>query len=412
MARKNRKKLHHELRLRAETRKQALVLARKTRAAQAQASLRVVAEVFRRPVHVAAATGDAAFELFLSNCNVSAAVRGRARAILEVARRAGVEQLAARYGVITLLAHQPSTGALRVEGGGWAALVQRALGPWPVPAFLIDALRTPQSEVHRVPWELSWLVHLARTVARGGSVGGLVGTRHLPAPLTRRMVSLFLGSDAAPMVALRCAQVEGCSGPAWLGPRLVKTRLGQLQGPDAHAGEPWWAQVITWLSAHPDAAEGDLWGTIEALASLRARSSREAPFSLKGRTPASLFGVVTAELERLGALSGETFPLSGLRPLRGRGWEGWTFRELRSKLDLVEEAGRMRHCAVHYAPMCAQGVTSVWSARASTSQLTIEIVRPAGCVAQVRGFANRLPTADETRVVQAWARQNHLAWSA
>lgn len=412
MARKNRKKLHHELRLRAETRKRALVLARRTRAAQAQASLRVVAEVFRRPIQVAEATGDAAFELFLRNCNVSAAVRGRARAILEAARRGGVEQLGARYGVITLLAHQPSTGALRGADCGWAALVQRVLGPWPVPSLLIEALRTPPSDVHRVPWELSWLVHLARTVARGASVSGLVGTRHLPSPLTRRMVSLFLGSDAAPMVALRCAQVEGSGGPAWLGPRLAKTRLGQLQGPDAHAGEPWWAQVITWLSAHPDAAEGDLNGTIEGLASLRARSSREAPFTLKGRTPASLFGVVTTELERLGAVAADTFPMSGLRPLRGRGAEGWTFQELRNKLDLVEEAARMHHCATHYAPMCAQGVTSIWSARAASSQLTIEVVRPAGCVAQVRGFANRLPTADETRVVQAWARQNHLYWSA
>ena len=177
-------------------------------------------------------------------------------------------------------------------------------------------------------------------------------------------------------------------------------------------GEPWWAQVITWLSSHPDAAEGDLNGTIEALASLRARSSRDAPFSLKGRTPSSLFGVVTSELDRLGAALADSFPLSGLRPLRGHVAEGWTFRELRCKVDLVEEAARMRHCAVHYAPMCAQGVTSVWSARSATSQLTIEVVRSAGCVAQVRGFANRLPNADEARVVQSWARQNHLVWSS
>jgi hypothetical protein len=42
--------------------------------------------------------------------------------------------------------------------------------------------------------------------------------------------------------------------------------------------------------------------------------------------------------------------------------------------------------------------------------VTVEVVRAASRVAQVRGNANRAPTEDEAAIVAAWAAQNGLVW--
>lgn len=76
--------------------------------------------------------------------------------------------------------------------------------------------------------------------------------------------------------------------------------------------------------------------------------------------------------------------------------------------ELVAEGRAMHHCVWTYAQRCIAGQVSIWSLRRKTQGkvdrlLTIELDRQNRAV-QVRGFANRLATADEGQVVGRWAK--------
>ena len=67
--------------------------------------------------------------------------------------------------------------------------------------------------------------------------------------------------------------------------------------------------------------------------------------------------------------------------------------------------------------VCATGASSIWSlsretpARRCNRSLTIEVTRD-GRIVQCRGFANRLPYANEVTMVKRWAQANGLTWKA
>ena len=85
----------------------------------------------------------------------------------------------------------------------------------------------------------------------------------------------------------------------------------------------------------------------------------------------------------------------------------WRFTQIKSSAGLVRESQEMEHCVWTYQADCARGLTSIWSltreypAGQFDKRLTIEVERHGG-IRQSRGYANRLPTAEELEVMQVW----------
>jgi hypothetical protein len=358
------------------------------------------------------------YRTWLDNCLLTDVERARALEIFGAFPRVwGVDCPFERFAAIPLLAQHPPAAPLSelratASRDPWTAVVQQVLGPWPIPPFLLRSPPRPPADVHRTSWEWSWVVAVARTIARGASLASLFGTPSVPAPLTHRMIHRFIHSPStlSPIEALREAQVVCMGGPEGLGARLATSTLGDLQGADPRLGEPWWSTVLHWFARHPEAADADLDDTFTALRSLRARS--KGTFTLKGRTPASLAARVADELAWISATRHNAFPMSGFLSQRVRvEGEVWTITELTTPAALTEETQALKHCAERYIEMCATGVTSLWSVRrAGHRRATIEVVRAAARVAQVRGSCNRPPDAEEAEVVRRWAARNGLSW--
>jgi hypothetical protein len=91
----------------------------------------------------------------------------------------------------------------------------------------------------------------------------------------------------------------------------------------------------------------------------------------------------------------------------------WRFQQIRSSGGLAHEGERMRHCVASYEYCCLDGHTSIWSLSCeypsgkTEPRLTIELNRT-GLIMQCRGFANRLPDADEMEVLRCWASDQKL----
>ena len=77
----------------------------------------------------------------------------------------------------------------------------------------------------------------------------------------------------------------------------------------------------------------------------------------------------------------------------------------------------MHHCVASYKFLCQQGNVSIWSLSCEypighvNKGVTME-VRKDGAIVQCRGFANRLPYANEVTMVKRWANQHGLTWQS
>jgi hypothetical protein len=77
----------------------------------------------------------------------------------------------------------------------------------------------------------------------------------------------------------------------------------------------------------------------------------------------------------------------------------------------------MHHCVASYKSACIQGLISIWSLSCEfpighvSKGVTLEVTRDGGIV-QCRGFANRLPHANEVTMVKRWADRYGLTWRA
>jgi PcfJ-like protein len=91
----------------------------------------------------------------------------------------------------------------------------------------------------------------------------------------------------------------------------------------------------------------------------------------------------------------------------------WRFHQIKSADALFREGQRMHHCVVSYKPRCMAGEVSIWSltceypAGKLNRCITIEVARD-GTIVQCRGFANRLPFANELAVTTQWAKEHGL----
>jgi len=95
----------------------------------------------------------------------------------------------------------------------------------------------------------------------------------------------------------------------------------------------------------------------------------------------------------------------------------WRFRQIKTGNELFREGQRMHHCVGAYKGFCMEGKISIWSLSCEfplgrvNRGVTMEVGKD-GAIVQCRGFANRLPYANEVSVVKRWARDYGLHWDA
>lgn len=417
--RRNRQKLHRELRVRAEARKAEVRHHRERKTREREQSLRAF-EIARSRARTAPSGGAdvyaaewPAIRNLLGLANVDADTQNKvSRLCQSLARHLPMYVSCEWLPWLLLLSLQEwvrPVERLHLPGGSLRrkreAVAQHLLTRYPVPPFLLRALDVDPLAVARVPLEDKWAVDVLAHVGRGGSLRDLAGTDAFPAPLTRAMCHLFLDATAEtpPIAALRRAQVRGAGGPASLAARLMATRLGELHGPDRKVGEPYIQQIIGWLCRRPGLhdAEATVLDAVIAWALERHRSDER--FSLEGRTEAS----VRREVERfLVARTLAEDPKDELPDAGVPAWDegGWSVLPILRRRDLWEEGDEMHHCVAMYTNLVRKRKVAVYSLRREGSRVaTIEVALGAGAVVQAKRFGNAPLYEEAVDVLRTWA---------
>lgn len=297
-------------------------------------------------------------------------------------------------------------------------LARFLLARYQVPAFLESAF------FERDPGETeSWLRH----VGQGASLRTAPG---MTAPLTKRMAHHALQAPdvCTPVQAVRWGQVLALGGDPQLAFAVNKSTLG-----DALVSEPqeaWRLAIIHWLVNHQPLEPE----RVKNLVDFAIRSKRrERQFSLQGRTPQSIERLIEEARMRAQARARERtredseeqtryqyrqFAPSGLAAGiwefgNGARRQIWMLDEIRCNRDLIQEGRHMRHCVATYEDYIVAGTSSIWTLRVEREgsvkrAVTIEVAPKTGQVIECRGKCNRSPNAEERRILDRWARENHL----
>ncbi|HHO53953.1 MAG TPA: hypothetical protein ENK18_24555 [Deltaproteobacteria bacterium] len=427
MPRRNRRKVHRELRLRAEARQQQRCALRAARRDEEARFLEALARARRRIPSPATTPARSVSTLLrsvrelLRLANVPRPLVQRVHRICTVVSDQIPALAATAQLPWFLLLAEPSwvrspqdfrapSGSLRRKRD---ALALHLFARYPVPPFLVRSLDIDPLAVARVPVEEHWAVGLLAHVGRGYALRTLVGSSLLPVPLTRRMCHLFLTATATtpPLLALRRAQVVGSGGGSALARALLRTRLGSLRGPDPLVGEPFWHEMIAWMARHESLVElgssrlERLCGWMEA--SQRALLREGRTLSLSRRPLPSVMRAVDA-WHALSArpVRPDSFPGSGLLPL-SRG--PFAITELRCEAELSEEGAQMHHCAFSYRRLLRKGKVALFSITEQGARAaTVEVSLGAGRVVQAKGAFNRECTRAQLAFLRLWAEQNRL----
>lgn len=89
----------------------------------------------------------------------------------------------------------------------------------------------------------------------------------------------------------------------------------------------------------------------------------------------------------------------------------YRFHQITTGKELAEEGNKQHHCVSSYGSQCATGKCSIWSMTQRdlignhVRALTIEVSSD-DVIVQARGYANRLPKADETSMLREWAAKS------
>ncbi len=243
--------------------------------------------------------------------------------------------------------------------------------------------------------------------------------------LSRREVHVMLATpDALDFdAAMWWAIARGMTDDAATVLRLARSRIARQGRGDMG----FWRDVARFFCANPATLE-----EVDDLCDFLAdRRGRDPGYSLKGRTLSSLARQMAdwhqdlALIRRADAAAQLATRTNGIEEhWRGSALHDWSWQlpekeagkagevyvitQLCSSAELVEETRAMHHCVWTYAGKCAAGHASIWSMKRrwpgrSERLLTIELDRQHRAM-QVRGFANRLATQDERKVLARWAK--------
>lgn len=252
--------------------------------------------------------------------------------------------------------------------------------------------------------------------------------------LSRKEVHAFLklGGECSFEEAFWLAIALSYTDDTGLAARIVRTKIVLTPREEI----AFWREVVRFFCGQPATRE-----EIDDLCDfLSAERRRDAGYSLKGRTLASLRRAMRewhrdiAAIERIEAMRRRAMNRAGARHApEGLRWDGsplldwqwepsskdavvkgerFVLRQLTSAEDLVHESRAMHHCVSSYAVKCIAGRASIWVLRRIASKridrlLTIE-VDPQNRVVQVRGFGNRLAQPGERRILERWVKARGL----
>ncbi len=304
----------------------------------------------------------------------------------------------------------------------FTSLVGHLLALYDVPRFMDAAWH--QGWTAEGIRQQGWFKH----IGRGESIRT---AEDLPIPITKRMAHFFVQgpSDLPISGAFRYAQVQGLGGEESLARSLLGTRLGI-----DFCNHYFWVTVIRWLIDHPEVVDFHHGPIIDflhdqkfvpsvnnALVHLPGQPELvpvQPNLSMKGRSPSSLLRAVETWHREMYARR---------KPIRGdwhtsgipsfchevideAGTASYRIKELLRTWELDEEGRTLNHCVSAYAPFCLNGQSSIWSLSRMDSLgnverlLTIQVQNATKEIVQARGWKNRLPTAEEFRILAAWTQ--------
>jgi len=314
-------------------------------------------------------------------------------------------------------------------GRQFSSLTRHLLARFDVPAFLDAAwLRGDKgSSSFR-----NWFVHVGR--------GLNIRTAKTPYPLTKMIAHHFMNAprDISIEGALMLADIKALGGGQRLADALMGTRLGQRieRDPERRA---FWLSVYRFFIANPmldlrhagpivDFLDFHKFESHEVMVGpgqIEVRPPPQPNLTMTRRTPESLLREVEAwhgALRIARANDKRYWKPSGISGLTVRTGPRdrpeqhiyWTFRELLSGQELIENGRRLRHCVASYAESCVRGYCSIWSldrrqgdADRSESVLTIE-VNSDSMLMQARGLQNRLSSDQEKSLLETWMQRSGL----
>jgi hypothetical protein len=300
------------------------------------------------------------------------------------------------------------------------SLIDHLMVKYPPPTFLYRVFyKTPPNAFRG---DLEQFGRLFKHLAQGGSLRKVVGTELIPTPLTKRMCHDFLNLPARTLnvvAGVRTVQVKTYGGSPSLRDALVRSQLGRFR-----RDEEFWDTAIQWFC---NQAMLDSHRVGPMVDYIMFRRNEDQSFSMKGRTALAMIRDMEewhGILHRLKGSPADVYEQSGLlegtwitkKTDRQTGFEikhTWTFKELTTAKELMQEGRSMRHCVYSYSRSVEEGRISIWSLRKDDERaLTIEVDNRSETIRQVRGFGNRQANKAEASIVRKWAVKNRLSISA
>lgn len=177
--------------------------------------------------------------------------------------------------------------------------------------------------------------------------------------------------------------------------------------------DPFIKELMLFFKRNEQALEGvRLWNLIDYL---KAEKLVRPDFRLRGRSVAALVRRMEAWHEELGQLRHmeelpTSWPSCGIKTyFEASDEQGlFTFSEICTQSELIEEGRTMRHCVASYIDGCIKGNYSIWSLKKASPAdtqhlLTIQINRDKSIV-QACGPHNRPPNKPEWQLLKNWAK--------
>lgn len=312
------------------------------------------------------------------------------------------------------------------------SLVGHLFDKYPVPNFMTPAWLSPFEK----PWEIEMYLHLA--------AGRSIRQFELPVPyptrLTKRAARFFMQApdDVEPIGAYRWAQVRSLGGDDRLA-RLLMI-CPSLYVPTAY--EPFWESVIRFLIANLPICDEEISAIVWFIDQQRFRPAEvvwgpgagrrplQPEFTLRGRTLMSLRRHMANWREELRPRVMRDMPIPEPPPadnawqrtsigsfLHTDGQTTWTINELLTDRELRVEGGIMEHCVATYIHDCARRRTSIWSLKVQQRArrqrlLTIEVIPETRVIRQAKGRRNADPSPVAKEMLNRWAEQEGLRFSA
>ncbi|MBL7003552.1 MAG: PcfJ domain-containing protein [Gammaproteobacteria bacterium] len=286
-------------------------------------------------------------------------------------------------------------------------LVKHLFEYYPTPSNLLSAWTGSVADT-RYKWILFYLI-----LSQGGSLKK--AAKYFNWTIGKRFSLHLLDApaDLSPVHATIFAHIQ-CLGGTGLEFERISRNPAFLEDPTEKSEREeytqFWNSTILWLIRYRNEfTENEIDLVLDWSMHMYTESYwRDHPFSWRGRTPTR---VLEASIQYHEAMTIQTTELSW----KGHGWdwvikdddnEYWSFLELISGDELLEEGKALQHCVSGYAARCSMGNSAIVSMTNRDNHIvTIEVEPQTKEIVQVRGFMNRAPGPTERMVVDIWKRE-------